>query len=88
MKKTYVIMPTEWDTSTEQNINHIKNLRDTGCFVPCDIIDVSERCGALIGVNSRTAINIAKSLKEDYPFITFELLEGETWGDLRPLQTF
>lgn len=87
MKKTYVIMPTEWDYDKD-TLKMIPYLRNHGCIVPCDITNVSERCGALVGVALRQATTITKELKKDYPYVKFELLVGETWGELKLIKTF
>ena len=85
--KTYVIIPVEWDYEKDTN-GKIATLREQGCFVPSDIIEISERCGALVGCSKTSAIAMVKKLKKDYPYIKFNLLVSETWGNLELVKEF
>ena len=79
--KTYVIIPTEWDY--ENNNGEISHWQEQGCFTPSDIIDISERCGALVGCGKRQAMVMANKLKKDYSYVKFSLMVSEgTWGSM------
>lgn len=52
--------------------------------------DIINQCGSLFPfiTTEKNAIKYAKAVKKQFPHITFELTEGETWGNQRLVKEF
>ena len=80
-------MPTDWDYTKEEKVGELMR---NGKFTPCMVVEITNKCGSLFPfITSRTnAIKYVKSLKEQFPYVVFDLMEGKTWGELELVQSF
>lgn len=85
--KHYSVMPQDWDYSHKKEI---KEFSAKGCYTPCMVEEVVEHCGSLFPfiTTKSNAIKYVKDLKAKFPFITFDLMEGKTWGEMELVQSF
>ena len=68
----------------------IKDLIAKGCYAPFQVEEAVESCGSLFPfiTTKSGAIEYARNLKKKFPFIVFDLMEGKTFGELAPVQSF
>lgn len=85
--KHYSIIPNDWDYTHSKEI---KELNDKGMWIPCMVPEVDKHCGSLFPfiITKSNAIKYVKNLKAKFPFVIFDLMEGETWGELKLVQSF
>lgn len=83
----YSVMPSDWDYTHNDKI---KELSQQGCYAPCQVKEVVERCGSLFPfiTTKSNAIKYVEDLKVKFPFITFDLMVGKTWGEMELIQSF
>lgn len=85
--KQYSVMPQDWDYTHEEEINQYN---EKGCYTPYEIQEVVDSCGSLYPLvkSKSSAIEYVKNLKKKFPFIIFDLMVGETWGNLEVVESF
>ncbi|MCR4661711.1 MAG: hypothetical protein K5765_06930 [Clostridia bacterium] len=86
MSKVYALMVEEWEYGV--NDNAIKELRDKGIYIPCEIDYLRNVCGSLGEITIGRAKEFVEDLKSKWPFVKFNLYEGETWGTLKLVQSY
>ena len=42
----------------------------------------------MLHINHLRLIEYAKGLKNRFPFVTFDLMEGKNWGEMKLVQSF
>ena len=85
--KYYSVMPQDWDYTKEEKVGEL--IRN-GKFTPCMVVEIANKCGSLFPyVTSKSnAIKYTKSLKREFPYVVFNLMEGERWGELKLVESF
>ena len=85
--KHYAVMPQDWDYTHNKEI---KEFNARGYYAPCEIKEIAERCGSLFPIitTKSSAIEYARGLKKRFPFVTFDLMEGENWGEMKLVKSF
>ena len=85
--KHYSVIPQDWDYAHERKI---KELGAKGFYTPFQVEEAVERCGSLFPfVTTKSgAIEYARKLKKEFPFILFGLMEGKTVGEMELIQSF
>lgn len=85
--KHYSIMPSDWDYAYEAEV---KEFAKRGLYLPCQVGEVVGSCGSLYPyvTTKKAAIAFAKRLKGRFPYVRFDLMVGEAWGETRLVQSF
>lgn len=83
----YSIMLVGWDYSQP---NKVKQFKDNGFLTPCDVKEVVYKCGSLYPfiTTKKKAVAYANGLKKEFPFVSFSLMKGETFGEMELIQSF
>ena len=83
----YSVMPSDWDYTHNDKI---KELSQQGCYAPCQVTEVVEHCGSLFPfiITKKGAIEFARQLKSQFPYVCFDLMVGKTWGEMELVQSF
>lgn len=85
----YSVIPNDWDYSHITN-DQLKDFNSNGCYFPSQVQEVVDKCGSLFPfITTKTnAIAYVKDLKKKFPYVSFNLLVGETWGNSKLVQSF
>ena len=81
----FSILPIDWDM---KHSSKISDLQKEGKWTPCDVPEVVESCGSLFPyITTKTgAIRRLKGVKKEFPYVTFGLYNGKTFGELQIVQ--
>lgn len=85
--KCYSVMTMGWDYKHKEKIEDFKQ---QGCHSPYEVEGLVGSCGSLYPyiTTKKGAVNFVKNLKSQFPYVCFDLMVGNNWGELELVQSF